>query len=75
MTSCSSRATRLRSSALVLAARPACASLSWATRLSWCLISKPAAAVSAQPAIQAAQPGSGLIHSHSAANSATTLAK
>ena len=68
MTSCSSRPMRLRSSARALSASPAWASCSCATRSICWRISRPSRTEKVTPAIQAPQPGSGWIHSHSTAN-------
>ena len=75
MTSCSSRAMRLRSSAVARSASPARAARSCETRsISW-RISRAPRTESVTPAIHAPQPGSGLNHSHSTANRASAAAQ
>ena len=75
MTSCSSRAMRLRSAVLACSASPAWAARSWATRSIWWRISSAHTTVRVLPASHAAQPGSGFTHSHSAPNRMTRAAQ
>ncbi len=75
MTSCSSLAMRLRSSARDRSASPACAARSWSTSTSWRWISAAPNRATVTPAVQGAQPGSGLTHRYSAPNSSRLAAQ